>query len=151
VLRYDFEESIGYWLTLATQALHRAFNEELTPHGVTFRQAQVLFWLVLEGELSQNELAARMEIEPPTLAGVVDRMERAGWIRRRPCEIDRRRKLVSIGPKAEPVWERLVACARRVRARAIDGLSAAEVRTLKKLLGKVHANMSAAELSEAAC
>ncbi|MEZ6073592.1 MAG: hypothetical protein R3C10_25775 [Pirellulales bacterium] len=45
--------------------------EELTPHGITFRQMQVMAWLMLEGELSQNELASRMIIEPPTLVGVL--------------------------------------------------------------------------------
>jgi hypothetical protein len=39
MLRYDFEESIGYWLTLSTQAFHRAVSEEVAPHGITYRQA----------------------------------------------------------------------------------------------------------------
>jgi hypothetical protein len=57
VLQYDFEESIGYWLTMAHQAYHREFSARVAPHGITYRQAQVLGWLVVEGRLTQAELA----------------------------------------------------------------------------------------------
>jgi MarR family transcriptional regulator for hemolysin len=143
--KYDFEESIGYWLTIATQGLHRQFNDELAPHGVTFRQSQVLGWLALEGELSQAELASRMMIEPPTLAGILDRMERTAWITRESCAGDRRRKLIRIRPQAEPVWAKIADCARRVRARATRGLSEEEIETLKRLLRVVHENMDRGE------
>jgi MarR family transcriptional regulator for hemolysin len=138
---YDFEESVGYWLSIATQALHRQFNDELAPHGITFRQTQVLGWLALEGEMTQGELASRMMIEPPTLAGILDRMERSAWITRQSCSGDRRRKLIRIRPEATPVWEKIAECALRVRARATRGLSEEEVETLKRLLRVVHQNL----------
>ena len=94
MLEYDFENSVGYWICQASQIFQRAFNEELAPQGVTFRQAQVLGCLALEGRLSQTDLAERMRIEPPTLVGILDRMERDGWIRRGGDTTDRRRKLI---------------------------------------------------------
>ena len=45
MLPYDFEESIGYWLTVVTQAYHRALNERLAPCGITYRQSHVIGWL----------------------------------------------------------------------------------------------------------
>ncbi len=116
MLLYDFEQSIGYWLTLATQAYHRAVSDEVAPHGITFRQSQVLAWLALEGELSQAELANKMMIEPPTLVGILDRMERDGWITRNNCPSDRRKKLIRATAAAEPVWEKIAEGGRRVRA-----------------------------------
>jgi MarR family transcriptional regulator for hemolysin len=152
MLEYDFDESIGYWLTVTTQAMHRALTDELAPHGVTYRQAQVLAWLAVEGEsatadppgaggLSQSELAAKMLVEPPTLVGILDRMERDGWITRNSCSSDRRKKLVRPTAAAEPAWEKFTECARRVRARATEGLSEEEVETLKRLLGQVFHNI----------
>ena len=85
MLDYDFQNSIGYWLCMASHAYERAMNEELTAHGITFRQCQVLAWLALEGEQSQTELATRMNIEPPTLVRVLDRMERDGLVSRSGC------------------------------------------------------------------
>jgi MarR family transcriptional regulator for hemolysin len=143
-MNYDFEESIGFWLTLTTQAYHRAVCEELAPHGITYRQSMVLGWLALEGTLSQTELANRMMIEPPTLVGILDRMERDGWISRHDCPTDRRKKLIRANPAAEPVWDKIVSCAMEIRRRATDGLSDRQLATLKKLLRKVHRNLKAA-------
>lgn len=141
MLEYDFEKSVGHWLTLSTQAYHRAFNDELAPHGITYRQSQVLFWLALHGEMSQAELAAKMMVEPPTLVGILDRMERTGWIARQPCESDRRRKLIRVNPEAESTWKKIVECAKRIRRRATDGLSDRQLATLKNLLTRVRHNI----------
>jgi MarR family transcriptional regulator for hemolysin len=142
-MNYDFEDSIGYWLTLATQSYHRAVADELAPHGITYRQSMVLGWLALEGTLSQTELANRMMIEPPTLVGILDRMERDGWISRHDCPTDRRKKLIRANPAAEPVWDKIVTCAMEIRRRATEGLSDRQLSTLNKLLRKVHRNLKA--------
>ena len=144
MLEYDFEKSVGFWVCQTSHALQRAFNEELAPQGVTYRQAQVLGCLALEGELSQTDLADRMGIEPPTLVGILDRMERDGWIRRDGDKTDRRRKLIQPTPAAKPVWSKIVGVAKRVRARASRGMSAAELALLKKLLTRIQTNLAEA-------
>jgi MarR family transcriptional regulator, transcriptional regulator for hemolysin len=143
VLEYDFENSVGYWICQASHAFQRAFNEELAPQGVTYRQAQVLGCLALEGRLSQTDLADRMRIEPPTLVGILDRMEQGGWIRRDGDKHDRRKKLVQPTPAARPVWNKIVTVAKRIRERATHGMSATQLRQLKRLLGLVQANLQA--------
>lgn len=142
MLDYDFDQSIGYWLVATNQAYSRAFNELLAPHGVTFRQAQLLGWLALEGPMSQTELASRMLIEPPSLVGILDRAEAEGWIERRPCSADRRRKLIHTLPAAEPVWKKIAECGREIRSQAAAGLTADEVETLRYLLEKVRQNVT---------
>ncbi len=141
MLEYDFEASPGYWLTMTTQALHRALNNELAPTGITYRQSQVIGWLVLEGDQTLSELATRMMIEPPTLVGILERMERNGWIARVGCEDDRRRKLIRLTPAAEPVWERIVECIYRVRAAAFAGLDSEQIERLMGLLRQIHENL----------
>jgi MarR family transcriptional regulator for hemolysin len=148
VLYYDFEQSIGYWLTMTTQAYHRAVTEELAPHGITYRQSMVLGWLALEGELTQTELAARMMVEPPTLVGVLDRMERDGLITRHNCPSDRRKNLIRANEAAKPMWDKIVHCAMRVRERATAGLSERQLATLKKLLRRVDDNLKTREKAQ---
>jgi MarR family transcriptional regulator for hemolysin len=150
MLEYDFEESIGYWVCMTSHELERALNAELAQHGITYRQWQVLGWLALEGSLSQTELAERMRIEAPTLVGILDRMERDGWIQRQSCPDDRRKKLITATPRVEPIWSRITSAARRVRARATQGLNPKELQTLKELLGTVRENLRAGSLVEEA-
>lgn len=138
---YDFETSIGYWVTMTAIAFRRALNEELAPIGLTHRQSQVLCWLKLEGTLSQTELACHMDIEPPTLAGIIDRMELAGWVKRASCPEDRRKKLIQLEPAAEPVWEQIAERARKVRSLATTGLSDAESTQLLAMLKLVNENL----------
>src|SRR5687768_2283329 len=128
---------------MTSHLLERALNEELAPQGITFRQFQVLGWLALRGGMSQTDLAERMNIEPPTLVGILDRMEREGWISREGCPEDRRRKIIRPQVKAEPVWTKMVASARRVRAKATQGLDEHQIRTLMQLLSQVQENLSA--------
>ena len=143
--RYDFEQSLGYWVVPAAHAIERALNEELIPLGVTVRQWQVIACLILEKGMCQAELARRLRIEAPTLKGILDRMERDGWIERRPCPTDRRRNVVQLMPAVVPVWKRMAACARRVRRRALRGLSPGQFEELKEALGTVRRNLEEKE------
>ena len=140
---YDFEQSVGFWLIRTAQTYERALNAELAPSGITFRQAQVMGWLAYEGEMSQSTLADRMHIEPPTLVGILDRMERDGWISRHDCQNDRRKKMIRLQPQADPAWSKILHCAKQVRARAIAGLTTDQVEKFRELLMKVQANLSA--------
>lgn len=62
-------------------------------------------WLVLlkvpAGGLTQKVLADSVGVEGPTLVGLLDRLERNGWIERGVCEEDRRAKRVVLTPKAK--------------------------------------------------
>jgi len=142
VLEYDFENSVGFWIMTTAHEYQRAVNEELAPTGITYRQCQVLGFLALEGPLAQASLAERMHLEPATLVGILDRMERDGWIKRLACSTDRRRKLIHAQPSAKPVWIKIVACVKRVRARAMQGMKASELATLKRLLTRVRKNLN---------
>ena len=142
MLQYDFESSLGHWICNTARLFEQAMNDELEPHGITFRQCQVLAWLAFEGDLSQSELAERMRIEPPTLVGILDRMEREDWICRESDPVDRRRKNIRPQSKAAPVWSQIVVCADLVRARAKAGLTDEQLQTLKDLLTIVHDNLA---------
>jgi DNA-binding MarR family transcriptional regulator len=69
-------------------------------------------------------------------------MLKAGWITRRSCPKDRRKKLVRISSKAEPVWETVVECARTVRTKAEENLTPSEALELKRLLSIVAVNFA---------
>jgi MarR family transcriptional regulator for hemolysin len=126
--------------------MERAINEELAAHGITYPQWQVLAWLSLAGgALSQVQLAERLQVEPPTLAGILDRMERNGWIVRESDPTDRRRKLVRPAEdRVAPVWRKMVACAHRVRARATAGIDPHALDCTMRTLATVLANLDSA-------
>jgi MarR family transcriptional regulator for hemolysin len=143
-LKHDFENSVGYLVYLTNRAFQRAVNEELQKLNVTFRQMQVLAWLALDGELTQRELAARMEVEGATIVGIIDSMERKGWIARCPDPADRRKNVIRPTPQVEPVWTQMLDIIQRVRRRAFAGMSEDELNTLRRLLRRIQDNLRAA-------
>jgi MarR family transcriptional regulator, transcriptional regulator for hemolysin len=145
VLEYDFQSSVGYWLCVTGHAYERAMNEQLTQQGITYRQCQVLAWLALEKELSQIELASRMDIEPATLVRVLDRMQRDGLISRTGSLEDRRRNVIRPLGKAKPLWKKITATAERVRAQVTEGLTVRQIATFKDVCKVIQANLQAAE------
>ena len=142
MLQYDFEESVGYWIFSTAHALSHTLNEQLTEHGITYRQWEVLVFLAWAGAMSQSELAEQLRIEAPTLVGVLDRMERDGWIRREPDPKDGRRKIIFPTEQVEPVWAKMVDCAHDVRGRATAGLSDKTLSTVREALAHMRQNLA---------
>jgi DNA-binding MarR family transcriptional regulator len=59
-------------------------------YGMTRAQWVILFWLDRQPGLSQKELAEILEVEPITVARLIDRLEARGMVERRPDARDRR-------------------------------------------------------------
>ena len=60
-IEHDFEASVGYWVTVSALAFRKSLNEELAPHGVTYRQSQVLGWLT-KGIISLGNAAVPVNL-----------------------------------------------------------------------------------------
>jgi MarR family transcriptional regulator for hemolysin len=142
VLRYDFENSVGYWICMTSHAFRRTLSARLAEEGITLRQWEVLAWLACDGDVSQSELAECLGIEPHTLAGVVRRMERDGWLRRTSCSDDRRRNRLEPTERGEEVWQRALQHCHAIREQAVAGFTPAELSLLKKLCAEIRANLA---------
>ena len=152
MLQYDFEESVGCWIALTNQSLRRVFAARLATEEITLRQWEVLACIALkQGRLSQAELADMLGIEPPTLAGVLSRMEKNGWLERESCNEDRRKKLISPTRKAEDVWARMVQCGHEVREQATQGFSRQELLLLKQFTERIRNNLCESASDDVPC
>jgi DNA-binding MarR family transcriptional regulator len=58
--------------------------------GLTAPQVHALLWLGHDGPLTMGELARRVSVTEKTVTGIVDRLERDGYLRRERDEADRR-------------------------------------------------------------
>ncbi|MBV7694425.1 MarR family transcriptional regulator [Streptomyces sp. TRM70350] len=60
------------------------------------RHLSLLAYLLFDGPMSVNELAAHLEVAPTTVSLMVGELSRKGILERREDDEDRRRKIVSI-------------------------------------------------------
>lgn len=145
MLEYDWESSVGYWVCTTSHSLRRALTARLAKEDVTLRQWEVLASLSAHGTVSQTQLAECLGLEPHTIAGILNRMVRDGWLERRCCETDRRRNLVHPTPKAEAVWSRLIQICHEVRDEAVAGLSETELSEFQRVCAKIRSNLAGPE------
>ncbi len=87
---------------LRTEADRRA-----RAHGMTRAQWVMLSRLNRQPGLSQKELAELLEVEPITVARLVDRLEGRGLLERRADPADRRIWRLHLLPAAQPVLDEL--------------------------------------------
>ncbi len=76
------------------------FRPILNAHGITEQQWRIVRLLLDVPALEPRQIGDSCAISSPSMAGVLERMEQAGYITRRRVEHDQRRVLVSLMPKA---------------------------------------------------
>lgn len=116
--------------------LRRNFETELTrvDTGLTAGEARTLFYVWRLPGQRQAMLAEAMYVEPMTLVGYLDALEKSGLIKRCPDPCDKRAKLVELTPKADPLLERIGIALQKVRARALEDIPADKRPILEQLL-----------------
>ena len=138
---YDFEQSLGFLIGSTARAIEQALNARLAPHGITIRQVQVLACLALHNELSQSEIAELIGLEASTLVRLLDRMERDGWVRRKPAPDDRRKKLISATTKVKPLWMTIADASELIEKQATDRFSDQQLVQIKTTLAEILASL----------
>ena len=91
--------------------LARELRKETTHLGITGGQATLLWQISEHPGIGLRALAELEGIRTPTVSGLVDRLERAGLLRRVRSQIDRRR----VGLTITPAGRRLLAAVRERR------------------------------------
>jgi DNA-binding MarR family transcriptional regulator len=81
------------------RSFHRIADAELREHGFAMGQLPVLMALKDGRGHSQAELARLAQVEQPSMAQLLARMERDGLVRRVPDPDDRRSRLVLLTPQ----------------------------------------------------
>jgi DNA-binding MarR family transcriptional regulator len=115
----DLVGQLAELLVCASWRLRRTARAELEPFGLPFGQARALRLLSHAGEpLRIGELAARLEIVPRSATTMVDALEAAALVSRRPDPLDRRSTLVCLTATGDELVARL-GRARRASAEAL--------------------------------
>jgi len=141
-MRFIRERSSGYMTNWAARLFARAIDVKLKPLGLSSAYMPVIFALAHGEALSQRALTEAASIEQPTMAATLARMERDGFVMKRPDPNDRRSSLYSLTPLGMELTEKVRTAGHAVNAAAMEGLSEAEREAYMALLGKVVANLA---------
>jgi DNA-binding MarR family transcriptional regulator len=96
-VNFDLSNCIGFVTSTAIKAVTKDFNKRLGKYGTTRIQWIALYFLLAaDMPMSQKELAALMNVQDPSLARLIDRMERDGLLRRIENPMDKRVKFLEL-------------------------------------------------------
>ncbi|TWJ14193.1 MarR family winged helix-turn-helix transcriptional regulator [Geobacter argillaceus] len=130
----SFRENIVFLVAKAHQRSQGVLKGHLQPFGLTPMQCLFMESLWEEDGLSVGEIGRRIALDTATLAGILDRMVTAGWVRREPDPLDGRVARVYLTEKAQAAITDLAAVIERTNNELLTNLHVEEKLLFKRFL-----------------
>lgn len=144
------EPPLGFLLVDAARMYRSRIDAafETAGLGLTAGEARTLAYVNINPGLRQTALAVRMNVEPMTLVGFLDRLEAQGLVVRETDPTDRRAKIIRLTEAAAPLLERVNAAAATVRETALADIPLADRDAFRAVLESVRKNLCATSKAE---
>lgn len=139
--RDDPTSHIGFLVHDVARLMRRNFNRRAQHLGLTQAQWRALVFLARNEGCNQVALAEILEVQPITLARLLDRLQSAGFVERRPDPEDRRAFRLYLTEKAQPVMAKIWEYGAQTREDAMAGLPRETREAVAKGLEAIRANL----------
>lgn len=133
--------SFGFLLHDVSRLMRRRFEQHARHLGLTRAQWQAMIFLAKMEGCHQRVLAEALEWEPITLARVLDRLEQAGYVERRPDEKDRRAWRLYLTPNAAGVLTAMKDLFFATKNEATQHLTPADIEEGQRILTVMKSNL----------
>lgn len=142
-LEHECLLNIVYTGTMINRVAYQYFRKS----GITDVQFNVLMQLkyAKDGGLSQVELSKRLVVNKADMTGIIDRLEKAGLVERKPHEHDRRVNVVRLTTKGLQVNDKLEPGYYKEVEKVMAGLQRDEVQGLIRALEVIRKNLRKVE------
>ena len=105
-------------------------------------QAGILFTLHHSDSMSQKELAARLNVTPPSITSSIQKMEKEGYLTRHPDPADQRIMRLTLTEKGESCIKGVYAVAEQMEELMFRGMTREEIMLFKSLLFQISDNLN---------
>lgn len=139
---------LPYLLNRVAREMLKGVDEKFAQHGLTVSKWRILAVLSDQGTRRFGELVDLTSIEPATLSRFVAALQKEGLIRRRRSTTDARAVRIALTERGEAVFNATLPWAGEAETRLAQGLSAAEVEQLKRMLVHIYGNIHEHELTD---
>jgi MarR family transcriptional regulator, transcriptional regulator for hemolysin len=136
------KDSLGFVLSDVARHLRRNFNRKVQDLGLTQAQWQVLLFVARHEGCRQIQVADALDMQPISVARIVDRMQAAGWLERQPDPHDRRAFNLYRCDKATPILQQMKKLGLETRSLALQGIAPAEQEKLLQMLLTMRHNLT---------
>lgn len=140
----------GYLLSDVTLLFRKHFDRRAVRFGLTRAQWRAIKMLHHRDNLRQTELAEVLEMEPIAVGRVIDRLQAAGFVERRPDPTDRRAWRLHLTEQSRGVIDDMQEISVGLRKDATAGIEAAELAQALAVIGRIKDNLLALEQDDGA-
>ena len=137
----SFDDDLLFLLYDVARLMRVRADQHARQTGMTRAQWVILVWLERKPGITQNELAALVEVEPITIARLVDRLEARGVVERRLDPKDRRVRRLHLTAAAAPMLEIVHAYRRESGAVLTEGITLDDVKRISAGLVTMKSNL----------
>jgi MarR family transcriptional regulator, organic hydroperoxide resistance regulator len=137
---------LGDYLPYLVNRLGNSLADQFTAgalerHGLSIVTWRVMVVLAATGAQRQIDLAELTSIDTSTLSRLVSRMVRHGLVTRTRSASSNREVVVALSDKGSALVARLIPIGREFEKKAIAGITAAELATVKRCLRRMYDNV----------
>lgn len=136
------QDSLGYLVSDVSRLMRRAFQKQIEGSSLTLAQARVLVYVSRNEGIRQVDLADLLEVQPMTLARLIDQLAQAALVERRADPSDRRAYQVYPTDAATPHLAAIEQAVVAVRKQAVQALDKAELATVLAALQTMRDNLA---------
>lgn len=144
---FDRDNSAGYLANHLARLFARELQAHIKPLGLSTGTFPALLVLWEADGLTQRELIECLDIEQPTMANTLARMERDGLIQRRRDAVDGRVQRVWLTERARALEGPATAAAETVNADALAGLAPDERAAFRATMRRIIARLQGAGIA----
>jgi MarR family transcriptional regulator, transcriptional regulator for hemolysin len=137
----ELKEQFARSLAAASRTWKRYLDLQFRTLGLSQARWSVLFEISRNEEATQIELARVLAIEAATLVRLLDGLEKAGLIERRPSTEDRRAKTLHLTDAAWPLIVRMKEISAASRITILEGIPQQDLRIATQVLSQITARL----------
>lgn len=137
----NWDQRLGFLMHDVSRLRRVVFDNMMKPLNVTRSQWWVLAYLSRRDGMAQSDLADMLELGKAALGGIIDRLEVAELIMRRPDPVDRRVKRIFLTSLGKQTIKEMRGMSHDMSERILEGLDHDQRILLSDMLGVVKRNL----------
>ncbi len=136
------QDSLGFLVADVSRMMRQAFQKRLDGSSLTLAQARALVYLARHQGVRQIDLAEMLEVQPITLARLIDQLTEAGLVERHTDAADRRAYRMFLTPAATPHLAAIREVGAAIQADVMRELDKQEAAAVLIALAKMRRNLA---------
>lgn len=132
IIKKKLEDHSCFWIGIISRKITKYYNRKLAPYGLKAQHFFILVYLWEKDGVKSRDLQEVLSLESASLTGHIDRMEKAGFIKREFDPDDRRAIKIFLTEKGKSMQTVLTPIGNELKTNLRKGIPALGIRIFKK-------------------